>query len=217
MQKVGSLVGIFAHPDDEAFGPSGTLAKYAKKKNVYIICVTDGNDKTNGTPKLSQLRERELRESAKILGIKKVYFLGFKDGSLSNNLYHKVADRIEVILRRLKPDTLITYEPRGISGHIDHVAVSMISSYLFERLNFVRRTLYYCILQRQRKGVGKYFIYFPDGYKKTEVDLEVDVKDTWVQKLAAMQAHKTQFKDVERILKILKKVPKKEYFLVIKK
>ena len=36
------IIGIFAHPDDEALGPSGTLATLAKENEVYLICVTSG-------------------------------------------------------------------------------------------------------------------------------------------------------------------------------
>jgi LmbE family N-acetylglucosaminyl deacetylase len=83
------VVGIFAHPDDEAFGPSGTLAKFAKEgRDVYIICVTKGDagdnysDKTNN---LTDIREEELKASAKELGVKEVIFLDFKDSLLSKS------------------------------------------------------------------------------------------------------------------------------------
>src|SRR3989337_253656 len=104
--KAKKVVCIFAHPDDEAFGPSGTIAKYADGREAYIICVTDGNDHNNGTKNLSQIRKNELRNSAKILGVKKVYFLSYSDGHLCNNIYHEVARKIEKIIKRLKPDTL---------------------------------------------------------------------------------------------------------------
>ena len=37
-----TVVGVFAHPDDEALGPSGTIATLAKDYQVYLICVTSG-------------------------------------------------------------------------------------------------------------------------------------------------------------------------------
>lgn len=36
------LVCVFAHPDDEAFGPGGTIAKFSKTHAVYILCITRG-------------------------------------------------------------------------------------------------------------------------------------------------------------------------------
>ncbi|MBI2637373.1 MAG: PIG-L family deacetylase, partial [Candidatus Sungbacteria bacterium] len=46
--KKKTIVAIFAHPDDEAFGPAGTLAKLALAHDVYVICATKGEagDKT---------------------------------------------------------------------------------------------------------------------------------------------------------------------------
>ena len=52
------LVCIFAHPDDEAFGPAGSIAKFASERDVYIICVTNGDadDKLTGKLKNELLR-----------------------------------------------------------------------------------------------------------------------------------------------------------------
>lgn len=74
-----NIVGVFAHPDDEALGPSGTIAKFAKKYNVYLICVTSGeaSGKTEEEKlKIGETRRAELIESAKILGVKDVIFFG---------------------------------------------------------------------------------------------------------------------------------------------
>src|SRR6266480_592737 len=102
------VVGIFAHPDDEAFGPSGTLAKFANEgRDVYIICVTRGEAGDNNSDKthdLKDIREEELEASAKELGVKEVFFLDFKDGTLSNNVYHEVADKLEEQLEKLEPE-----------------------------------------------------------------------------------------------------------------
>lgn len=220
------VVAIFAHPDDEAFGPSATLAKLSKDHDVYVLCATKGEEgsprkdsgETGGNhKKLARVRAEELRKSATVIGVKKVFFLGFIDGTLSNNLYHSLAVKIEQKLKEIQPETLITFEPRGISGHIDHITVSMVTSYVFNRLNFVKTLLQHCITINIRKRMGDYFIYFPPGYKKSEIDLIVNVEDEWDIKVKAMMAHKSQIHDAKRILKMRRDLPKEEYFLVIKK
>src|SRR5260221_4883721 len=129
-----TIVGIFAHPDDEALFIGGTLAKLAEKNNVYVICITNGdwNGKQHDNT-LRDIRKKEEENAALVLGIKKVFFLGFHDGTLSNNLYFTIAEKIQEKLDELKPEMLITFEPHGVSGHIDHIAASMISSFLFKK------------------------------------------------------------------------------------
>ncbi len=216
-----TIVCIFAHPDDEAFGPGGTIAKLAQKNKVYIICATKGeagkDSRKEKRGKLYDHRAKELLASAKILGVKKVFFLGFKDGTLSNNLYHAVAGKIEKILKRLKPEMILTHEPGGGSGHLDHIAISMISSYVVEQMPFIKTILQHCIPDFRARRMGKYFIYRPPGYSLKDIDLIVDVEDVWEMKLKAMQQHQSQKHDVERILKFSRQFPKKEYFLVKQK
>ena len=220
-----TVVGIFAHPDDEAFGPGGTLAKLAKDNDVYLLCATKGEVGQIQNPEfriknqnLSKIREEELRNAAKILGVKKVYFLGFKDGTLSNNLYHELSAKIKRHLMKLKPQTLITFEPQGVSGHIDHIAVSMATSFVFWKLPFVKNLWQACRLySKERFEKQDYFIYFPKGYNRREIDKIVDTTKFWDKKIKAMMCHKSQLGDIKRILKFVEKMPKEEYFLVTKK
>lgn len=217
-KKTNNIVAIFAHPDDESFGPAGTIAKLARKNDLYLICATKGEAGKGDPQKLGETRAAELLESAKLLGIKKVFFLDFIDGTLSNSIYHRIAGQIENIIKKIKPSTIITYEPRGISGHIDHITVSMVCSYLFERLSYVDKILYYCIDQKNRSKFGSdYFIYFPPGYKKSEIDMIVPVADVWDLKVEAMMLHKSQRHDAQRILQRRSGLPKEECFLVGKK
>ncbi len=216
-------VCIFAHPDDEAFGPSGTIAKFAQEGEVSLICVTDGNDHTNGTKGLSDIRKGELKKSASILGVKRVYFLGFPDGELCNNIYHKIVKKIQKVLDVIKPDTLITFEPRGVSGHIDHIFCSMISSYIFRETKHIKKLLYFCIPKLSSNFMKDYFIYFPPGYSKKEVDLIINVSEFWDLKIKSLKCHQSQKKDVDEMLgfmklaKFFKFFPREEYFLTLKK
>ncbi len=217
------VVCIFAHPDDEAFGPAGTIAKFAENGEVHLVCVTNGNDKNNGNKKLVIIRDKELRESSKILGVKAVYCLKYPDGGLCNNKYHEVVGKIEKILKKIKPDTLITFEPKGVSGHIDHVFCSLITSYIFRETRYIKKVLYYCMPKITSLLMKDYFIYFPPGYTKKDVDEVIDISKYWDLKIESIKAHESQKKDVERVLNLLrlgnflKFLPKEEYFLILKR
>src|SRR5581483_147824 len=217
-RTVKNLVCVFAHPDDESFGPGGTIAKFSKKYNVYILSATKGDAGQSSirSKNLGEVRSEELKKAAKILGVKKVYFLGFKDGTLNNNIYHKLASKIEEKLKILKPEIVLTFEPQGISGHIDHITISMVTMFAVQKLKFIKEVWQHCRPQGYDKFIKNYFIYFPKGYKKSQIQKVVKTNDVWEKKLEAMRAHKSQAADFERVLKIQSKLPKEEYFLVIK-
>lgn len=218
MRKI--IVCVFAHPDDEAFGPSGTIYKLAKDNDVYILCATKGQAGQDSNSKakssLTTRRAKELTESAKHLGVKKVHFLSFKDGTLSNNLYHRLAEKVQAHLEKLKPEIVITFEPQGISGHIDHITVSLATTFVVKKLQFVKEMWYHCTTLERSKLRQDYFIYFPDGYKRSEIDKIVDITDVWDIKVKAMRTHESQKHDADRILKDADKFPKEEYFLIKK-
>jgi LmbE family N-acetylglucosaminyl deacetylase len=214
------VVGIFAHPDDEALGPAGTIAKFASEGDVYLICVTcgeAGGKTSDEKEKIGSIRRSEMQESAKLLGVKEVFFLHFEDGTLSNSLYQQIANKIKEKLDALQPDTIMTFEPRGVSGHLDHIAVSMITTHLFYKLSFIKKLMYYCLSEKRRAKVGDYFVYFPPGYKDSEIQEVVDIEDHWDIKVRAMHCHESQMHDVQNVLKQSRDLPKKECFLVLEK
>lgn len=216
------LVCIFAHPDDEAFGPGGSILHFAQTCDVHIVCVTDGGAGRSSDPKLAtnlaSVRKHEMQESCKVLGVKNLTFLDFADGDLSNNNYHMVADRIKTELDKLTPDTLLTFNLDGCSGHLDHIAVAMITSYLFEKLSYVKQLLYFCE-KREIKVALKdtYFVYFPPGYKSDEVDLVLDVSPYHETQLQAMHKHVSQSKDCDWILSEFGDHLNTEYFRILQK
>lgn len=215
--KNQNIVCIFAHPDDESFGPSGTIANWAINSDVYIICVTDGSNPNEGNKDLALIRKKELETSSKILGVKKVFFLNYCDGELRNNIYHKVADDIKIILQKIKPTTLLTFEGKGVSGHLDHIFVTMVTNYLFQKLKFIRKIYYFAEFKLISKLMKNYFIYFPEGYSEKDVDHIEIVNKVWDQKVEAIKAHKSQWHDGKKVLLMKKLLPKKELFFVRQK
>ena len=217
---MSTVVGIFAHPDDESFFTGGTLAHMAKDNDVYTICVTNGERGENSSNKrgeLAEIRKEELLEAGKILGVRETFFLDYQDGTLSNNLYHEIAEKIQKITDTLAPETLLTFEPRGISGHIDHMAVSMITSYVFEKSDYAKELWYFCNSDKLKEPLDEYYIYWPPGYKDSDISKTIDIAPVWETKVSAMIAHQSQIHDVMRILKRFETQPKEENFIIFEK
>ena len=144
------LLAIFAHPDDESYTTAGTLAGYAAQGvEVYLISATKGEAGTISDPKLAYrdvlgaVREEELRESCRTMGIHQPHFLGYRDSGMAGtadnrdpmSLYR--ADRDEVLgkvvhlIRQIRPDVIVTYDQEDIYGHPDHVAMSRYAEAAF--------------------------------------------------------------------------------------
>lgn len=200
-----NLLAVFAHPDDEAFGPSATLIKMATDYDIHLLFVTKGqtgaNHAKNQESPLSQIRESESRESAKMLGATSIEFLDFVDGNLCNNLYQEIEKHITSHIQRLRPEIVMTWEPKGVTGHIDHVVVSMVCHHIFQKSDFVKKLMLYCLSSYQTMHfLEGYFVYRPPGYDPKDIDLVVDVSDVWEQKLEAIKCHKSQIKDFQKIM-----------------
>lgn len=219
MRKKTAVVTI-AHPDDEAFGPSGLVAKISDTHEVHLVCVTNGASDSRFHAlgdKLADIRKEELENSARILGVKNVHYLGYKDGSLSNNLYHEIADKIIAICCKVKPAILITNEWRGVSGHLDHVAVSLISSYVYRKSEYIDAILFNATTKETSISMQDYFVFFPPGYNRNDVDLVLDISDVFDKKVAAARCHESQLKDATRVVARWKKMPKEELYFVMKR
>lgn len=220
-QNRRSAFVILAHPDDESFGPGGTVALLSQSHDVYLFCATKGeagedhSEKSNRS--LPEKRAQELREASAILGVREVIFLGYKDGELSNSVYHEIAEKITPYVAQLQPDRILTYEPRGISGHLDHIAMSMISSFIFVKNNCIKELHYFCLDKKQRGKGQDYFVYFPPGYADREISRKVNIMPVLEKKIAAIKKHVTQIKDVEYMLKLHSGKRLEECFIILKK
>ena len=118
---------IGAHPDDNEFGAGGTSAKLAAQGwEVTFIIVTNGNkgshDPGVSSYELSELREREQRAAAEVLGVKQVIFLRNNDGELEPT--PALRAEIALYIRHLKPHYVFTHDPwKHYMLHPDHRAV----------------------------------------------------------------------------------------------
>ena len=124
------LLGIFPHPDDEAYSAGGSLALAARDGvEVHILCATRGEageiaDPALATPAtLAEVRAAELAASCRVLGARPPRFLGYRDGTLAQVDLPEAVGRIVRVIREVKPQVVITLGPDGVYGHPDHIAL----------------------------------------------------------------------------------------------
>lgn len=136
MNEPLKLMFIAAHPDDEALGMGFALAKYAAEGvEVSLVCATRGERGWNGPQEedpgleaLGQIREAELRASARVLGVQDIHLLDYIDGDLDQADPHAAALKIATLLRRVRPQVAVTFDPFGSYGHPDHIAISQFTT-----------------------------------------------------------------------------------------
>lgn len=204
------VLGLFAHPDDESFGPGGTLALWAKQgAEIIIICVTDGNHGKIGTTRVT-----EMQEAATVLGIKQIIFLEYRDGFISNHDLLAIEEKFCDYVKTYKPDTIITFNLNGMSGHLDHIAVASAATQAFRKTRIAKKLYYYTLLKSQSIHMDDYFIYFPEGEEVEDIDEAIDVSSVWNIRRAAAEKHVSQKHDMEKFLAIIGDSDKKEYFKV---
>jgi LmbE family N-acetylglucosaminyl deacetylase len=209
--KKHTIACVFAHPDDESFGPSGTLIKLAQQgHNVYVITATKGQAGQSSDKKiigdLGSHRAQELTKACKIMGINPPLLLDFFDGTLNEHQLPLLKKSILEQLSNIKPDVIIIYERGGISYHLDHIAVTKAMLSIHDEKLYKAKKLYYFGLPSSlSKEMGR---------ESTLDDSKlaiINVSDVMDLKIKAMQAHESQEKDFIRIIKRLKDMSKGEY------
>ncbi|MGA9533023.1 MAG: PIG-L deacetylase family protein [Anaerolineales bacterium] len=134
------LLASLAHPDDESFGPGGTLALYAQRGvDVHLICATRGDVGTvdpeylKGFDDVAELRLAELDCAVQALGIHQLHQLNYRDSGMPGTAdnQHKdalaaapieeVVGKIVEVIRRVRPQVVLTFDPIGGYFHPDHI------------------------------------------------------------------------------------------------
>lgn len=229
------LFGIFAHPDDESFGPSGTLASLAASGwEVHLLCVTDGSN-GDETGKTQAIRNQELLHAGTLIGATSTTMLPFRDGSLCNRDYAEIATHIQDAIRTVltaqkSSDTadkshfkrssvsFMTFERHGLTGHLDHIAVSMIVTHLYTSMekwlpqHEAGWLKYFCFCDQQKAEDRSYFVYSPKGYREEDVDETVFIGDLIELKKQIIRAHASQ-EDAKKILSLGDHLLSQEHFI----
>jgi N-acetyl-1-D-myo-inositol-2-amino-2-deoxy-alpha-D-glucopyranoside deacetylase len=142
------LLLAFPHPDDESFGPGGTIAKYAREGvDVHYVCATRGEvgsvdaemlkpyEHLPEDQRLGALRGQELRRAADILQLTGLHYLGYRDSGMIGSPDNqdprafinadpdRVTGQLVKIIRTYRPQVVVTFDPFGGYGHPDHIFI----------------------------------------------------------------------------------------------
>ncbi len=207
------LLFLLAHPDDETFGPGGTIARYAAEgADVTLVAATRGEAGMLGEPPvtdrehLGEVRAAELARAAKVLGARNVVFLGFRDGTLAATPRERILEAAVREIRRARPHVVVGFGPEGVSRHPDHVAMSAVAFEAFDAAADPARgglppwapaKLYQ--FEVAEDILRKWGVPLA-GVSRDRLTTFIDTSAYVDRKIEAFRSHRTQATDVSRIL-----------------
>ncbi|GIH03702.1 PIG-L domain-containing protein [Rhizocola hellebori] len=128
--ELGTILSIWAHPDDETYLAGGIMAAaVAAGQRVVCVSATAGEHGTDDPvtwppQRLGQVRRWETAAAMAVLGVTEHHFLDYADGALSEVDQAEAIARIRAIIDEVAPDTILTFGPDGTTFHPDHQAIS---------------------------------------------------------------------------------------------
>jgi len=194
------ILTIFPHPDDAEFTCGGTVARWAAEGREITFCIVTNGDRGSDDPAmtpalLAETRRREQLESARILGVQDVIFMGRQDGVVVPDL--GLRRDLTRILRQVRPDIVVAGDPTSYwfgneyINHPDHRAVAEAAlAALFpsagNRLYFPELLVEGLVPHK----IKQVYITSP-----VDADTWIDISDFIDRKIEALRAHASQMGD----------------------
>ncbi|HEY7092874.1 MAG TPA: PIG-L family deacetylase, partial [Ktedonobacterales bacterium] len=151
-ERQKSILACFAHPDDELGVASLVAQSVAQGTRATLICTTNGDVGTvddeylRGYSSIAELRLAELACATKLIGFTEVVTLGYRDSGMmgSEDNQHPesywqaapevAAEQVAEVMRRVRPQVVITFNTFGAYGHPDHIKINQATLAAFETL-----------------------------------------------------------------------------------
>jgi LmbE family N-acetylglucosaminyl deacetylase len=190
----GTVLAVYAHPDDADVACGGTLARWSKAGSaVHLLVCTDGGkgtaDPTVEPAQLAIERAAELEASSALIGLSSIENLGFLDGELIDcaDFRRTLVARV----RALRPDVVCGHDPtavffgRDYFNHRDH---RIAGAALMDAVAPAAALPHYFPDAGPPHQVGTVLL-----SATLEPDEWVDISDTIETKVSAVECHRTQF------------------------
>ena len=201
------ILVISPHPDDAEFGTSGSVARWVKEGKTVVYAICTGGEKGTNDPRvkpeeLREIRKKEQRKAASLLGVKEVVFLDYEDQALEDTTEFR-KDLVRLI-RRYCPETLISADPyRRYIWHRDHRITGQVV--LDAAFPYARDHLSYPELLDE--GLMPHKVKEILMWASEDPNYFSDITETFETKLAALRCHDSQVggRDFPTIEKWLRK------------
>jgi len=202
---LGTILGVWAHPDDETYLCGGLMAR-AVRAGDRVACITatrgelgspDEQRWPNGAP-LAAVRTAEMETALAILGVTEHHWLDYPDGGCAAGDQDEAVRRVVAVMEEVRPDTVLTFGPDGMTGHDDHKAACRWATEAFGSVGIPGAVLAYATktpewLGRFRARLDAFNVFMGAEPPCTDaadllfgVTLEGDLLDTKVRAIRAM-------------------------------
>ncbi|MFZ1323597.1 MAG: PIG-L family deacetylase [Candidatus Saccharimonadales bacterium] len=211
IKKLGTIMGIWAHPDDEVMSTCGILcAAIANGQTAVCVTATRGEaglqDETRWPAgQLGVIRSAELKAAYKLIGLKHHHHLDYPDGGCHNIDDNAAVQRLLLLIETYQPDSIMTFGPDGITGHTDHQTVSRWVSLANKRASKPAKLYHAILTDTQYEAINEadkaFDLFFNTDKPKTidagscDILLELDAPQL-ACKLACLQAMPSQYEAV---------------------
>jgi LmbE family N-acetylglucosaminyl deacetylase len=192
VSKEAEVMVITAHPDDAEFGVAGTVARWTGegKQVVYVVCTSGDkgtSDRTLKPEQLAEMRRKEQRAAAKVLGVREVIFLGYSDQELEDT--SEFRKQLVRLIRMYRPRIVVTSDPyRRYLWHRDHRIAGQVT--LDAVFPYARDHLAYPDLLEE--GLEPHNVEEILFWAAEDINYRSDITDTFNLKIAALRCHESQ-------------------------
>jgi LmbE family N-acetylglucosaminyl deacetylase len=205
---LGTILSIWAHPDDETYLAGGLMAR-AVAAGSRVVCVTatrgelgspDEQRWPSGGP-LAAVRTEELQRALAELGVEEHHWLDYPDGGLVDVDQAVALRRVAELVETIRPDTVLTFGPEGMTGHPDHQTVCRWAVEAVAAAGLAPDVVHHATntpdwLARFKPGLDQFNVFMGSEPPCTELaDLSIHVRfegDLLEQKLRAISAQVSQ-------------------------
>jgi LmbE family N-acetylglucosaminyl deacetylase len=208
MDDLGTILGVWSHPDDEAWLSAGIMAE-AVRAGRRVVCVTATRGELGTVDPvrwpvegLAEVRTAEMERCLELLGVTEHLWLDYPDGGCADVAPEEAIGKLVSLMEEIRPDTVLSFGPDGMTGHTDHQTTCAWATEAFRRVGAPGARLLYAT--KTPEFIELWLPYLPPDVMMdpnaqipstpaSELAIDVDLRDDLLAlKMTALRAQASQ-------------------------